>query len=130
MMLVVLCAWLAFWPAGFSVTMIYVWTFLLSFCASAIVILAFTATKELFPVEMAGTSTGLVNLFPFFGGAVLQPVVGMVLEAHGRGAHGYTPEAYGQAFMIYLAASVVALVAVLLSTDPLRQKPAKVESSE
>ena len=127
--LVALCLCLAIWPAGFSLPMLYVWTFMMSFCASAIVVLGFTATKELFPVEMAGTATGLVNLFPFLGGAVLQPVLGLVLESYGRGAQGYPPEAYGKAFMIYVAASVIALVAASLSIDPLRQQPAKVESS-
>ena len=39
--------------------------------ASAIVVIGFTTAKELFPVQIAGTATGLVNLFPFAGGARL-----------------------------------------------------------
>ena len=81
-------------------------------------------------MEMAGTATGLVNLFPFLGGAVMQPLVGLALETYGRGAHGYPPQAYGKAFLLYVGASAVALVAVCLSTDPLRQKPARVKSSD
>jgi sugar phosphate permease len=36
--------------------------------ASAIVVIGFTTNKELFPIQMAGTATGLVNIFPFAGG--------------------------------------------------------------
>ena len=70
----------------------------MSLSASAIVVIAFTSAKELFPVEIAGTSVGLVNLFPFLGGAVMQPVLGIILESYGQGPDGYSAEAYSQAF--------------------------------
>ncbi len=123
MLLVVLTALLAFWPHLLPVPMMYAWCFLMSVCASAMVVIAFTSSKELFPVEIAGTAVGLVNLFPFLGGAVMQPVLGMVLEAQGRDPSGaFSAGAYGQAFLIYFFASLVALGAALMSKETLTPK--------
>jgi hypothetical protein len=79
--LVVLLLALTLFPAGLSRTALVVWFFLFSVCSSAIVIMGFTTTKELFPVEIAGTCVGMVNFFPFFGGAVFMPLLGQVLDA-------------------------------------------------
>ena len=122
MSMVGLTAVLAFWPQVLSVPMMYVWCFLMSLTGSAVVVIAFTSGKELFPVEIAGTAVGLVNLFPFLGGAVMQPVVGMVLEAQGRTAAGtFSPETYGKAFLLYFFASLIALAAALLSKETLKR---------
>jgi len=81
------------------------------FC-SAVVVIGFTTNKELFPVQMAGTATGMINLFPFSGGAVFQPVLGYVLEKNGRGLEGaFTPQGYQQAFCVLFACSVIAFAA-------------------
>jgi sugar phosphate permease len=76
------------WPMLLT-TSLPVWSlFVLFFClgvfGSAVVVVGFTTAKELFPVAIAGTSTGLINLFPFAGGAFMQPVLGAVLEHFGR----------------------------------------------
>lgn len=107
---VVLTVPLAFFPAGLNVPFLYVWSFLLGVSASAVVVIGFTSAKELFPVEIAGTSVGLVNLFPFLGGAIMQPTLGLVLDGHGRGPDGYSPEAYASAFLLYFAAAILAFV--------------------
>jgi sugar phosphate permease len=121
--MVVLMAILAFWPEVLSVPMMYAWCFMMSLTGSAVVVISFTSSKELFPVEIAGTAVGLVNLFPFLGGAVMQPVVGMVLEAQGRTAAGtFSPETYGKAFLLYFFASLIALAAALLSKETLKKK--------
>lgn len=105
---------LAVAPGEFPLSMLYVWCFLLGLSASAVVVIAFTSAKELFPVEIAGTATGLVNLFPFLGGAVMQPLLGMLLESQGGGGGGgYGAAAYGGAFWLYVFSAVVALVAAL-----------------
>ncbi len=111
---------LAFFPAGMTVNLLYGWCFLFSIATSAVVVVAFTMSKELFPVQIAGTATGLVNLSPFLGGAILQPVLGLVLEAYGSGAGGYPPQAYGRAFLIYFVAAIVGLVAACLTKETLR----------
>ncbi|MDW7710209.1 MAG: MFS transporter [Deferrisomatales bacterium] len=85
----------------------------LGISASAVVVIGFTTAKELFPVQMAGTATGLVNLFPFAGGAVFQPILGAVLEAHGTVEGAFTVAGYQAAFLVLLGCSAVALAASL-----------------
>jgi len=85
--------------------------FIFSICSSSIVIVGFTMTKELFPVEIAGTSVGTVNLFPFLGGAVFMPLLGSVLDAYPlSAAGGYSIKAYATLLMILLISSIIALV--------------------
>ena len=88
---------LALFPANLPVAALYLVFFIFSFCASAIVVIGFTTTKELFPVEIAGTSVGTVNLFPFLGGAVFMPLLGRMLDAYPKtAAGGYDPHAYSR----------------------------------
>lgn len=107
---VILTLPLAFFPASLSITTSYLWFFLLGVFPGASVVVAFTATKELFPLSIAGTSTGLVNIFPFFGGAILQVLVGLILEGQGPAGAVYPPQAYGQAFLVFFLAALIALV--------------------
>ncbi len=87
--------------------------------SSAVVVIGFTAAKELFPVRIAGTSTGLVNIFPFFGGAVFQPVFGYILESQGRVNGAFTLAGYRQGFFILFLCSIVAFLAALFIQETL-----------
>lgn len=89
--------------------------------SSAIVVIGFTTAKELFPVQIAGTAVGLVNLFPFAGGAVAQPFLGFILERQGRIDGGFSPLAYQQAFQALLIFSIVALAASLFLRETYRR---------
>lgn len=89
----------------------YIICFGLGMFSSAIVVIGFTTNKELFPVQMAGTATGLVNFFPFAGGAVFQPVLGYVLEQNGKVGNAFTLAGYQQAFLVLFFCAVIALVA-------------------
>ncbi len=106
---------------GLSLPFLYALFFLLGIFASGIVAVGFTTSKELFPCEIAGTSTGMVNVFPFTGGALFQPVVGMVLDHTGRLGSMYSPEAYRISFVVFLLAAVVALISVLFMKETLSQ---------
>lgn len=118
LVLVGLMLLLNIFPAGLSHPMLYVFMFLFSICSSAIVVIGFTTTKELFPVEIAGTSVGTVNLFPFLGGAIFQPALGWILDGYGKTAAGtYPVEAYQTMLMILLAASIIALAATFLMKE-------------
>jgi sugar phosphate permease len=98
-------------PSGLSPAVLFVLFFIFSICASAIVILAFTTIKELFPIEIAGTSIGTVNLFPFLGGGVFMPLLGSVLDAYPKTATGgYPLEAYKTLLLFLLGAALVSLV--------------------
>jgi len=108
--LVIELAALYFFPASFSLPMLYVAFFVFAVSASSIVVIGFTAAKELFPVEMAGTSVGTVNLFPFLGGAVYMPMLGKVLDAYPREASGaYALEGYTTMLLVLLVSAAVAL---------------------
>jgi len=117
-MLVLIMLLLNMYPEGLPMSALYVGMFLFSVSASAIVVIGFTTTKELFPVEIAGTSVGTVNLFPFLGGAILQPVLGWVLESYPKApAGGYSLEGYKAVFVILLVTSFVALLSSLLMKE-------------
>ena len=61
-----------------------------------------TATKELFPIEMAGISVGMVNIFPFLGGMISQPLIGSLLDLM-RGPAGAQPvKAYQTVFLLFI----------------------------
>jgi sugar phosphate permease len=102
---------IAFLPDTMSHGYMYVWCFLIAISASAVVVIGFTSAKELFPVSMAGTSTGLVNLFPFLGGAVVQWLLGLVIESLGG---VYNQATFTRAFLLYFVCAVVAMLASLV----------------
>jgi sugar phosphate permease len=120
--LTALLAVTAILPAGLPREALVAWFFLFSVCSSAIVVVAFTTTKELFPVEIAGTSIGVVNFFPFFGGAVYQPALGAILDAYGKTASDQYPvAAYQMVMVVLLLSSLAALVCSILLKDTYRK---------
>lgn len=90
--------------------------------SSAVVVVAFTTVKELFPVQIAGTATGLVNLFPFAGGAVFQPILGYVLESQGRAGTAFTTAGYRQAFLWLLGCAVAAFLSSLFLKETMARE--------
>lgn len=119
--LVVLLLFLNIFPAGLPHAALYIWFFLFSISSSAIVIMAFTTTKELFPVEIAGTSVGTVNFFPFFGGAVFMPLLGRVLDAYPKDAAGAYPVAgYHMILVFLLLASLISLACTFVMKETYR----------
>jgi len=114
-----LTALLAFRTAELGTTSLYLLCLALGIFGSAIVVIGFTTNKELFPVQMAGTATGLVNLFPFAGGAVFQPILGLVLEHYGRSGDSFTVAGYRQSFLLLFFCALVALMASLFMQETL-----------
>ncbi len=112
---------LAFFTDAMNRPTLYLLCFLLGMFNSAMVVVAFTSAKELFPVEIAGTSVGLVNLFPFLGGAVAPPVLGAILEAQGKTATGYSAEAYSKAFLLYFIFALIALGVACFFTETMKK---------
>jgi len=110
-------------PASLPHWALYVWFFLFSVFSSAIVIMGFTTTKELFPVAMAGTSVGTVNLFPFFGGAVFMWLLGRILDAYPHAPDaGYPLAGYRVVLLVLLIASVLALACTLVMKETYRRQ--------
>jgi len=112
---------LAFFPAAMNRPMLYLLCFLLGMFNSAVVVVAFTSAKELFPVEIAGTSVGLVNLFPFLGGAVAPPILGAILEAQEKTAAGYSAAAYSKAFLLYFLFALISLGVACFITETMKK---------
>ncbi|MCG6981816.1 MAG: MFS transporter [Deltaproteobacteria bacterium] len=118
---IVLCltALLTFYTDRFSVPALYVLCLMLGIFASAIVVIGFTTTKELFPVQIAGTSTGLVNIFPFAGGALFQPLLGYLLERPGKAGDAFMLIGYKQAFFALFLCGLIAFLACLFLKETL-----------
>lgn len=116
---VALTAALAFATDTLSLPALYAVCFGLGVFTSSGVVIGFTGAKELFPVQMAGTSTGLANLFPFAGGAVFQPVLGRILETHGRVGGAFTVEGYRHAFFVLFVCGLVCVASSLFVRETL-----------
>jgi sugar phosphate permease len=114
-----LAAVLAFKTDGIPRMGLYLVTLGLGIFSSAIVVVGFTTAKELFPVQMAGTSVGLINLFPFAGGAVFQPLLGYVLERQGKVDGAFTLAGYEQAFLVLFFCGIIAFLASLFLKETL-----------
>jgi len=112
---------LVVWVKMLSLSVLYVLSFIMGIVGSAMVIVVFTANKELFPKEIAGTSTGLVNIFPFAGGAVFPPVMGAIMDSVGTVGGKFPAIAYKYAFTLCLASAVIALLSVCMMKETLRQ---------
>lgn len=75
--------------------------------ANSVASVGFTANKELFPVNIAGTSTGLLNLFPYLGAAIFQQLLGIILENSGKINGSFTVSGYKTGFLVLLILSLV-----------------------
>ena len=118
LMLVVVLTFIYIFPIGLSRTALYIFFFAFSVCASSVVIFGFTMVKELFPVEIAGTSTGMVNLFPFLGGAVFMPLLGRVLDVYPKLPQGgYSLAGYKMLLLILLVSSIVSFICTVLMKE-------------
>jgi sugar phosphate permease len=90
--------------------------------SGAMVTIGFTTNKELFPVSIAGTATGLVNFFPFAGGAVFQVVLGVVLEKQGLNAQGaWLLAGFQQGLLVLFLCAGAALVSSLFLRETLAE---------
>ncbi|MBW1840248.1 MAG: MFS transporter [Deltaproteobacteria bacterium] len=120
--LIFLTAVLAFYTERIPVAGLYLICLGLGIFSCAVVVIGFTTTKELFPVQIAGTATGLVNLFPFAGGAVLQPLLGYILERHPQVQGSFTLVGYQQAFLVLFISAIIALLASLFVEETMRKE--------
>ena len=105
---------LLFLGGRFTAFWLFVWCFLFGLFSCAAAVVGFAAVKESFPIRITGTAMGLVNVFPFLGGALTQPAVGFILDWFGKGPAGYPYEAYQSAFWLYLTCALLALASACL----------------
>lgn len=95
-------------PSALPYPFLYTVFFFMGLTVGAVTPVVITATKELFPIEIAGISVGMVNIFPFLGGIISQPLIGLLLDlTRERGVR--TPKAYQIVFLLFFIMSVAAL---------------------
>lgn len=122
LIMVAVCGHFYLFTDRLSLTTIHVLYFLLQFAGAATAPAATAMGKELFPVSIAGTSVGLLNIFPFLGGGVFQVVVGAIVTRAGLKGGAYTAAGYQDMFLFYLLASSVSLVVVFFLRETLGRK--------
>lgn len=115
-------AFIYFFYQSLSVPLFYVLFFMIGVCIGAAVIIAFTGTKELFPLEIAGTSVSCVNLFGFVGGVVYQPLIGYFMDIAGKVDGKYLPQGYNTTFLLLFVTSIVFLLSALCVKDKLKEQ--------
>jgi sugar phosphate permease len=93
--------------------------------ASGAAMLPYTVIKEVNPVHVSGTSTGVVNFLNFTFSALLGPVLAWMLTAVGRGATPISFLHYQTAFqpLLYGVALAILLTIVLRETGPAVRPP-------
>ena len=105
---------LFFFPRGIAPPFLYLICFTIGMFSGASVTIGFTANKELFPVPIAGTASGLVNFFPFLGGALFQIILGAVLDSQGLTATGgFSLRGFRYALLVLFICGLAALVSSL-----------------
>jgi len=80
-------------------------------------IVSYAQVSELYPREVAGTTTGALNIFFFLGGAVMQQTVSAIIGAYGKVAGAYPVTAYRSAWLFMAVAMVVATICAFLSKE-------------
>ncbi len=108
---------ITFFTDRFSVPLLYLWCFALGLFGCGVTVVGFSIAKESFPLRITGTAMGLVNVFPFLGAAISQPLVGFILDCHEMGTTGYSVEAYRHAFLLYIVLSLLALLSACFMVD-------------
>lgn len=96
-----------------GVVSLYVLFFFMGITISSVGTVAIVTTKELFPDEIAGTSMGTINLFPFVGAIIFQPLMGYVLDRAGNTGGSYPLFAYRQMLWIFFITSIIALISIM-----------------
>ncbi|MBP2143776.1 sugar phosphate permease [Methanococcus voltae] len=111
--------WFAIWAlTGVDNPLIYqVLYFLFGFFGGFFVV-SYGQVKSLFPISIAGTSTAILNFFPFVGGAVLQQVCGAIIASYGiTAAGGFTIAGYQTAWLTLAIGMAIATVSVYFSKE-------------
>lgn len=96
-----------------SVAALCVLFFFMGITISSVGTIAIVTAKELFPHEMAGTSMGATNLFPFVGAVIFQPSMGYVLDKGGKIGGMYAPASYKILLWVLFITSIIALISIM-----------------
>ena len=113
---------LAFFTGDFSETALYIWCFTYNFFMSSLVVVGYSTIKDSFPIQISGTATGTLNIFPFAGALVGQPLIGWYLDSVGAINGQYPVDAYSTAFKMCLLCLLAAFIASLMVKETFPKK--------
>lgn len=114
---------LYFFTQGIPIALLYLICLGIGTFSGAIVTIGFTTNKELFPVSIAGTATGLVNFFPFLGGAIFQVILGAVLDSQGfTTSGGFSFQGFRYSFLVLFLCGLVACISSFLLKETMKTK--------
>ena len=82
--------------------------------------ITYAVTKELFPLRITGLAASMVNVFPFFGGALFQVIMGYLMDLIGKTNGGYPVEAYALAFKFCFVAALLSFFCSLFIKETLK----------
>jgi len=109
--LLVIMIFLYFWVSTIPTIGLYLICLGIGIFSVGSIAIGYALIKDLFPIEIAGTSVGVANFFPFLMGALYQPLMGYILELNGKIGESYTAIGYQNAFLVLLISSIIACVA-------------------
>jgi sugar phosphate permease len=114
LLLITVCGSFYFFTGELPHIMLYVLFFCLCFSTTAVTPVIIAYTKELFPIGVAGTSVGLVNIFPFLGGSFFQIIFGAILSQGGQVDGIYPLSSYQNMFLLCLISAIISFLIALL----------------
>jgi len=111
------------YPSGLPVPILYFIIVLFTMASACTMVVAFTTLKELYPVQIAGTSVAIGNFFPFFGGAVYMAILGKILDGFGRNSDNVYPvEGYQLVIAFLVASSIIQLISTFFLKETFPKK--------
>ncbi|MCS7280866.1 MAG: MFS transporter [Desulfobacterota bacterium] len=98
---------------AFSLFLIF---FIMGTTVSSVGTIAVISIRERFPSEISGVSMGTINMFPFLGGVVFQPLLGYIVDISKN--FGRTPFGpYEWVILVLFIGSLLALLSVSLCEE-------------
>lgn len=114
-------AYIFFMPT-LSVTAVHIVFLLFGICVSSQIIV-FAVARESSQEKISGTAIALMNFFVMIGGAVFQPVIGILLDMHWsgevlpNGVHVYSAANFNFALSVLPIGVVVALITIFFMKE-------------
>jgi sugar phosphate permease len=119
----IITASLFFFTQGMPIPLLYLICLGIGIFLGAVTTIGFTTNKELFPVSIAGTATGLINIFPFLGGAVFQIILGAVLDSQGiTPSGGFSLQGFRYSFLLLFLCGLIACISSFLIQETMKTR--------
>ena len=112
---------LSFWGDKLPVWGLYLWFFCIAVFGMGALCAGFASMKDIFGAGATGASSGLLNAFPSFAVAIIQPLTGAILEYIGRGEHGFTAHAFSIAAVLYIGLAAIGFIAAFIAKEPMKK---------